>query len=585
MIALALRSVAVGIAIAAIIDPRITLTARGRSRVAVHVSDAGTIPAIARASAETLTRHLRADFDVVSGRDDEAAAAVFIGGRYPAAPPPGTQRVFTVTAAPSSTEPDVRVSAVRVPMEVPRRTLIHVEADVDAVNAVGVTSTLIVRVGQPGTEVGRATHAWTGGTERWRMAVDVTPLGLPPWRLRVDVSNLAGERATVDNGADALVAAAEPMRVFVYAPRPSWSGTFVRRALENDSRFEVGSRGYVSRGIQVTAGEAEPLQSIAFDRVRAIVVAGLDRLTAGDARALERFMREREGSVVLLPDSRRDVRTIAQWLAMPMVSEVLLEKAGKLLTEPPLPSLAVTEMLTLGSVPVQHVLARASGSNAPVIAVMPYGGGRLVVSGALDAWRYRADDHAAFDRFWQSVIAGLAMAAPPVVEVQVLPAVITPGEPAEVRVLVRRAALGVTRSDTLSLSATVNSIEPVRLWPEPAPDTFRGSFVAPRTAGVGRLEVAADGVGHAAGTASFVVADGARAALPAGVPLALLSSARGGIDVVPEQLSDLERRLRQEIASPPTRVNRHPMRSAWWLAPFVGCLGGECWIRRRRGLR
>ena len=100
MIALALRSVAVAIAIAAVIDPPMTLTARGRSRVAVHVSDAGTVPSIARASAETLARNLRDDFDVVSGRDDEAAAAVFVGGRYPAAPPPEAQRVFTVTTTP-----------------------------------------------------------------------------------------------------------------------------------------------------------------------------------------------------------------------------------------------------------------------------------------------------------------------------------------------------------------------------------------------------------------------------------------------------------------------------------------------------
>jgi len=585
MIALALRSVAVAIAIAAVIDPPMTLTARGRSRVAVVVSDDGTIPSLARASAETLTRELRDDFDVVSGRDDEAAAAVFIGGRYPAAPPPEAQRIFTVTALPSPAEPDVRVSEWRVPKEVPRGTLIHVEADVDAFNASGSTSTLIVRAGQPGVEVGRATHAWTGGRERWRIAVDVTPLDLPPWRLRVEVSALAGERATLDNRADALVAAAEPIRVFVYSPRPSWPGTFVRRALENDSRFESASMSYSSRGIQVTAGEAAPLQSIALDRVRAIVVAGLDRLTAGDARVLERFMREREGSVVLLPDSRTDARAVSQWLVMPAVTEMLLEKPAQLSTELPLPSLAVSEMLTFGRVPVQHVLARATGSNAPVVAVMPYGGGRLLVSGALDAWRYRADDNAAFDRFWRAAIAGLAMAAPPAVDVEVVPPVIAPGERADVRVRVRRAALGPTPSDALRVSATLNTTEPVRLWPEPAPDTFRGSFVAPKTTGAGRFEVAAEGVGRETGTALFVVADDPRAARPAGPPIALLSSARQGIDVTPEQVSDLGRRLRQEIPSPPARVERHPMRSVWWLAAFVACLSGEWWLRRRCGLR
>jgi hypothetical protein len=585
MIALTLRSMAVAIAVAAVIDPPLTMAARGRPRVALHVNDDGSIPSIARATVETLARDLQSDFEVVSGRDDEAAAAVFIGAGYPDVPPPETQRVFTVTTAPAAGEADVRVSRVRAPKEVPRGTLIHIEADVDAFNAGGATSTMTVRAGQTGVEVARATHAWTSASERWRMFADVTPLDLPPWRLRVEVSSVPGERATSDNAADVMVGAAEPLRVLVYEPRPSWPGTFVRRALENDSRFEVGSMSYPSRGIQVTAGGAEPLQSIALDRVRAIVVAGLDRLTAGDARVLERFMRQREGPVVLLPDSRNDLRTAAQWITMPAATEVLLEKAARLSTEPPLPSLAASEMLTFGGAPAQQVLARATGSNAPVVALMPYGGGRLLVSGALDAWRFRADDNAAFDRFWQAAIAGAAMAATPAVDVQVVPQVVAPGERAEVFVRVRRAALDVAHADVLRVSSTLSSGEPIRMWPESAPDTYRGSFVAPRAAGGGRLEVAVSGIAAATTTAAFVVAPGARTARPARPPIALLAGSRGGIDVTPDKVSELEARLRRDITSPPARVERHPMRSAWWLAPFVACLSGEWWIRRRRALR
>jgi hypothetical protein len=586
MIARVMRAAAVAIAIAALIDPPLTMTARGRPRVALYVTDAdGSFSAIGRAAAGRLVRDLYNDFDVVSGRDDEAAAAVVIGSRYPDAAPPETQRVFTVTTAPSPTEPDVRVIAVRVPREVPHGTLIHIEIDVDAFNAAGSASTSIVRAGQAGVEVARATHAWTDAAERWRMSADVTPLGPPPWRLHVDVSGVPGEHASFDNMADAMVAAAEPLRVLVYQPRPSWAGTFVLRALESDSRFEVASLSYPSRGVQVTAGGAQPLQSISLDRVRAIVVGGLDRLTAGDGRVLERFMREREGSVVLLPDSRNDVRTAAQWLSIPAAKEVLLEKAARLTTEAPLPSFAASEMLTFSTTAGMHVLARTSGSNDPVLAVLPYGAGRLLVSGALDAWRFRADDNGAFDRFWQASVAGAAMAASPAIDVQVVTPVVTPAERVDVRVRVRRTAFGLTPTDALHVSSTLNTGDPVRLWPDAAPDTFRGSFVAPRTSSAGHLEVAVDGAAHATASTAFVVAQGARTARPLGLPLSLLADSRGGIDVTPDRLSELEQRLRREITSLPTRVERRPMRSTWWMLPFAACLSAEWWLRRRRGLR
>ena len=281
------------------------------------------------------------------------------------------------------------------------------------------------------------------------MAVDVTPLDLPPWRLRVEVSTLAGERATLDNSADALVAAAESIRVFVYAPRPSWPGTFVRRALENDSRFEVGSMSYPSRGIQITAGEAAPLQSIAFDRVRAIVVAGLDRLTAGDARVLERFMREREGSVALLPDSRTDVRAITQWLVMPAVSEVLLEKPAKLSTEPPLPSLAVSEMLTLGmcrcsmSWRVRPGRMRLWWPSCPTVAVACSSPARSTRGGTAPTTMRRSTGSGgrqSRDWRWRRHRRSTLRSYPPV---------IAPGQRADVRVHVRRAALVSARSDVL----------------------------------------------------------------------------------------------------------------------------------------
>jgi hypothetical protein len=39
------------------------------------------------------------------------------------------------------------------------------------------------------------------------------------------------------------------------------------------------------------------------------------------------------------------------------------------------------------------------------------------------------------------------------------------------------------------------------------------------------------------------------------------------------------------LAQPAVPVPFHPMRSPWWMSPFVACLGVEWWLRRRAGLR
>jgi hypothetical protein len=54
--------------------------------------------------------------------------------------------------------------------------------------------------------------------------------------------------------------------------------------------------------------------------------------------------------------------------------------------------------------------------------------------------------------------------------------------------------------------------------------------------------------------------------------------------VTPEHLADLERFLRETVAAPRAELVHHPMRSTWWIVPFVVCLSAEWWLRRRRGL-
>src|SRR5207244_5320257 len=113
---------------------------------------------------------------------------------------------------------------------------------------------------------------------------------------------------------------------------------------------------------------------------------------------------------------------------------------------------------------------------------MPRGAGRLIVSGAMDAWRWRAAGQASFDRFWQSLIAGLALAAPPTVDVDVAPAILRPGEQADVIVRTRGRSAG-------SVGATIDRDQPLRLWPDAEPGVYRGRLTAP--ARPGRLTIEA----------------------------------------------------------------------------------------------
>ena len=68
-------------------------------------------------------------------------------------------------------------------------------------------------------------------------------------------------------------------------------------------------------------------------------------------------------------------------------------------------------------------------------------------------------------------------------------------------------------------------------------------------------------------------------------PLALLSASHHGVDVTLNDLAPLGRWLRETVAAPNVRAVRHPMRSLWWMLPFLGCQTVDWWItssRRRR---
>jgi len=576
-----LRAIAVAIAVAGLIDPAVTVSGSIRPRLAVvELPSAGSQGPALRGVRDRLARDLGSSFEIVSQITSDAAAAIAIGDRYPRESVPDALRVATVTMTPGAV--GVRVLKVAAPAEVPPGTAIHVDADIEGVGLAGQASD--VRVTIAGLEMGGASHAWAKARERWKVSFDVVPVGDPPYVMRIEAFSGVTQafRPAGVMAAVVINARRRPLRVEVYEPRPSWASTFVRRALEADPRFQVASVSVTSRRIASRAGDAVPPADPRLDEFDVVVTGGLDRLTAADVRGLDRFMRERGGAVVLLPDARLDAGPARDMIPVEL-KERLLERPTKLATTAPAPGFDASELLVAGDrspamLALQVIAATTGEDAAPVVVSVPRGDGRLVWSGAMDAWRFRANDDGAFDRFWQSTVAGLALAAPAPLEVRVEPSLLAPRETADVIVHMR------SRNEA-SVSATVDGV-PIRLRPAPDAGVFTGTFVARDTPGRSRVNVQVDGAHPQSASATVVVDQDARrvdAESPA--PLSMLSSSHGGIDVSPDRVDAVERWVRSVVAAPQTRVSGHPMRSVWWMVPLAACLSAEWWLRRGRGER
>jgi len=575
MTAVTVRLVAVAIAVAVAVDPSIAIDAATRPRIALVVQEAH-VPDAARAR-DALVRELGADHDVVPYLVSDTAAAIVIGDRYPSDPVPNSMPVMTVTIPQPSD--GVRIVRIAAPREVPPATRIRIAVDVDAPGAVGRTTELRARVG--GIDSRMVSHQWAKADERWRASLDVVPVGEAPYVVRVTATTTrAGVGARASSAADVVVRRRTlPIAVEFVDARPSWASTFVRRALETDPRFQVESVNGESRGITATTRGAVPLGDTQLDRFDVVVLGGLDRLTANDVAGVERYMRERGGGVVLLPDQRVDAGPVRPLL--PEFTERLLERPASLVSASDGAVLRASELLVAPTLAAgaDVVMRTPSEPGEAVVMTIPFAAGRMLVSGAMDAWRYRATDEGAFDRFWQSTIAGLALAAPAAIDVEVTPAVLRPHGAATVTARVRNG-------EPAAVAASFGG-QPVRLVPEAERGGYRGVITAGENVTPATLEVQAldaRGERKSAVLSVPIVAD----AQPRGgvePPLSLLSASHHGLDAAPDNTREIAGAVRQSVHPTRGTVRHHPMRSPWWLLPFVACLSTEWWLRRRHGLR
>lgn len=584
---LGLRSIAVAIAVLAVIDPAVTSQRSTKPEVVVLSVNAASDSALNR----RVSAQLAKDFTVMHTPLAAAAATVLVGSHLPTGfHSSSAQRMFAVV--PTGASEVANIELVVVPQHVALDTRVPVSARVRVRGARG--QSVQARLLANGVIVDRATGQSEGDSAIMTMPLLFVPTVVGAVSLRVEVRVGSGDHFVA---ADALVNVQnEKWAVLFFDPRPSWMSTFVRRAVERDTRFVVTSRVVTSTNVSTDAGRPPATlddPSIS-DLYNAIVVGAPESLGERDIQGLDQFLRWRGGSVVLLFDANKSGRY--ERLADMGTFTATANSQGAQIADASGDSLAMraTEWMWPVRLPAgATVLAWnervAAAAPQPIVYAVSAGAGRVIVSGALDAWKFRDTERSGFERFWQRTVAAAAIDAAPAVDVELSEALVRPSSEVVVTVTERRASLATLRAGA-STRATASALlehgdgtaAVVRLWPTGTPGVLRGTVTAPNEPGTYRVAASAEG-----GTtrAPLQVATDARPPNPTEIELLRAVAVANGGELVPEgQIDQLSSIMKRSFEVQRRPVSWHPMHSAWWLLPFTLALSAEWWLRRRRGL-
>jgi hypothetical protein len=582
-----LRTIAILVCVAGAIDP--TVTSNRSTRPDIAVVAAGTRDDIL---ARRVATELDDEFTVIDAPFAGAAGTVLDGSSVPVEGASAlASPVFAVV--PGRDGPRVSIEAVRAPRHAPLDARIGVAVSTQTTGARGRRLELTLRSGE--LVVDRAGVDIASDDERrtTELAFVPTTIGAVPLRITATVTGSDTEVA-----ADVAVDVREQRwAVLFFDPRPSWQSTFVRRAIERDPRFVVTSRVVTSRGLSTDAGRppARLNDGATLALFDAIVIGAPDALDDGDIAGLDAYLRGRGGSVVLLLDQRaagpyQRLTGVREWSARTSSTGIAV-----LPTNGDSAGLGASEIAWPRAMPPgarELARGRAIGSDSatshPVIWRTAVGGGQLIVSGALDSWRYRDPAVSAFDTYWRSIIGAAADAALPPVTIALGNSIVAPNERTEIGVVLRDASLaGVASNRPVRATVAANletprGVVPIRLWPAGPVGSFRGSFRAPRDPGSYRVVVSGDG---ARADVPIIVAPSVARPLRDDADLvAAWARSHGGAAVAESQVGLLASELQRAVRPVPRRETWHPMRSPWWIIPLTLALGAEWLWRRRRGL-
>ena len=391
-----LRVLAILIAIIAFLDPAITRSAPQKPDVSLVVAGPLPDPALV----ERVARSLESVATVIRGPSIGAAGVVSIGYRLPDAAMRRSAAAFALV--PVARTPFVSIESVHAPARANLHARVPVAATVRARAARG--RTLAVQLEANGVAIDRTTHPVTKDDE----SVTVE-LGLVSSTAGMTTPTLTARVEDVSAMAQADVAiriASDRHSVLLFDRRPSWMSTFVRRALESDARFIVSSRISSSRGAELVSGHP-PVSLSGLDAFDLVIIGAPDLMTAADADGLERFMRERGGVVILLMDVATDNAAVNRLTGITRWTRANRPQPGGA----PLASEFQTPAeLPRWTEPVAIAQPVAKDGVAPIWQTA-IGRGRLIVNGALDAWRYRDK---AFDEFWKRLASEVTEGVPEV---------------------------------------------------------------------------------------------------------------------------------------------------------------------------
>ncbi len=584
-----LRTIAVAIAVAALIDPVWTAAVPpSRELIAIDLTDDGrgagrstsALRATADKSGPALVDRVVAGLQAAAPRwhvvprriagtrvpcGPDERCVVIADGSLAATVPADAGALSLITVRRSGTPNVALRSAVVTAGHASAAGVARVE-----MSRTGTVKTTAIRVHDGAAIVGSVVHSWGDGPSA---TIDVPwwPVGSGARALRIEAVPADGEAVSIDNVLDVgATIGAGPIPVLVFDARPSWGSTFVRRALEDDARFAVRHRARVAPG--VTAGTSTGSLDVAtLEASPAVLVGGPDALTAGDVALLERYVSARGGSLIMLPE--RQVDGPARRLIGDGWSEQLVPAPQRI------GPLRATEILRVDRAPIAATVIGTAGPS-PSIVVMPSGRGRVIVSGAMDAWRYRDADTGAFDRFWTSLV-GEAAAEGRGLRIDLADPLAAKGE--RVSFTLRDRTLDASATVEARVTMRCGSVEsPVRMWPSGERHEFVGEMPAMAN---GQCDVAAT-VGPRSATTAFAVAERPRR----GIDLTLgnlerAARASGGVVVEAGNEPELVTALDDSTADSSRIVSVRPMRVAWWMVPFAACLAAEWWLRRRAGLR
>ncbi len=278
------------------------------------------------------------------------------------------------------------------------------------------------------------------------------------YRARLDP--LPGEAITQDNVRVANVTVSDSrLRVLIVAGRPTFDYRAVERLLERDATIDVSCWLQSAHAEAIRDGDIpivelprKPEDLLAYDAIL-LIDPNPAEFDSSLAITLRRFVDEFGGGLLLqagphfttrflkdprlgdlvamlpiVPEPDADVRlseegafrTKAHPLEVPgeLRSHPLLQlhssEAANLRTWAALPGvywyLPVEGVKPLATVTLRHSVARPRGESggAPLMAVQPFGAGRVLFLGFDTTWRWRATAEPQFNRFWIQVVRYLA---------------------------------------------------------------------------------------------------------------------------------------------------------------------------------